>query len=70
MILFWYLYDDYSKTFCGIFASTSNLYIALHMSYLSEHINVSEHVVVWYSIKLSIGNMGGTCLDIGALVFT
>ena len=39
------------------------------MSDVSEHSDVGEHVGVWSSIHLCIPKLGGTCLDVGALVF-
>ena len=37
---------------------------------VSEHINVDGHVVFGSSIQLYIANLDGTCLDVGALMFT
>ena len=69
-VCFWCFNDNKTKNFCRSFSAIYNLYVAIHRSDLIEHIDFSEHVVVWYSIQLCIDNLGGNVLGVGDIVFT
>ena len=48
-----------------ILAAIYNFYTALYRSYVSQRIDVGEHVVVWSSIQLFSSEISDTCFDDG-----
>ena len=58
-VYFWNIYYEKDKTFFRGSVSIENLYVIFFRSDVTEHCDVSEHVVVWFSVQLRCANVGG-----------